>query len=96
MAKKPDFSIEAMDVLGLTSEKNEMTLQTAMQNDLIEQAKERALKDGDMTLVQKSYYITKGQYKTLKVLAATSEEENEKDISSIIRTAIDEYLKRRM
>ena len=43
-------------------------------------------------LVRKSYYVTPGQHKALKIKAANGETEEEKDISTIIRNAIDQYL----
>ena len=44
------------------------------------------------TLIQKSYYITEAQYKALKIRAATSEDPIEKDLSAIVRAALDMYL----
>ena len=44
------------------------------------------------TLIRRTYYISKAQYKALKLLAATSEMSEEKDISAIVRSAIDMYL----
>ena len=43
-------------------------------------------------LVRKTYYITEEQYKAIRVLAATSENPDEKDLSAIIRNALDLYL----
>jgi len=43
-------------------------------------------------LVQKSYYITEAQYYAIKFIAATSDKPEEKDLSTIVRTAIDHYL----
>jgi len=43
-------------------------------------------------LVRKTYYITEEQYKAIRVLAATSDKPDEKDLSAIIRNALDLYL----
>jgi len=43
-------------------------------------------------LVRKSYYVTPAQHKALKIKAATGETPADKDISTIIRSAIDMYL----
>lgn len=46
-------------------------------------------------LVRKSYYVTHDQHRALKIKAANSERKEEKDISAIIRMAIDMYLARK-
>ena len=43
-------------------------------------------------LVRKSYYVTPAQHKALKIKAATGDTAADKDISTIIRSAIDMYL----
>ena len=42
--------------------------------------------------VRKSYYVTPAQHKALKIKAANGETAADKDISAIIRSAIDLYL----
>lgn len=41
----------------------------------------------DDKLTQKAYYITKGQYRKLRILAA----ETEKDMSCLVREILDQY-----
>jgi hypothetical protein len=44
-------------------------------------------------LTQISVYVTKDQRRTLKMRAAMSDDPKEKDISAVVRTALDRYLK---
>jgi len=44
---------------------------------------------------RRTIYISVAQYNALRLLAATSGEEKEKDISAIVRSAIDFYLKQK-
>lgn len=43
-------------------------------------------------LIRRTYYISPAQHKALKIRAATSDNPEEKDISKIVRAAIDMYL----
>jgi len=47
---------------------------------------------GQNTFTRRTIYISLAQYNALKLLAATSEDVNEKDMSAIVRSAIDFYL----
>ena len=55
---------------------------------VLEKVKEQALK-------QYSYYNTEERHKRLKLYTITSDEREEKDISAVIRKAIDEFLDKR-
>ncbi len=43
-------------------------------------------------LIHRSYYITKRHVKALKIRAAVSDKPEEKDLSAIVRAALDFYL----
>ena len=43
-------------------------------------------------LLRRTYYITRAQYRALKIRAAESESTEDKDASTIVRAAIDMYL----
>ena len=45
--------------------------------------------------VRKSYYVTPQQHKAIKVIAANGDFEGEKDVSAIVRVAIEMYLAKR-
>jgi len=47
------------------------------------------------TYVRKSYYVTPEQHKAIKVIAANGDFEGEKDVSAIVRVALDMYLTKR-
>lgn len=44
------------------------------------------------SLIHRTYYITKKQYRALKIKAAISNNPQEKDLSAIVRAALDAYL----
>ena len=56
----------------------------ASQGTKKEQAKEK--------LIQTAFYITAGQHKAMKIKAALKEKPEDKDLSSIVRAALDIYL----
>ena len=43
-------------------------------------------------LKQRGFYITEAQYRALKVRVATTKDPEEKDLSAIVRAALDKYL----
>jgi hypothetical protein len=49
-------------------------------------------KEGGEELIRRTFYITKAQYKALKIRSVESERPEDKDSSAIVRTAIDLYL----
>jgi len=91
MSKKC-FSTAGMDILGLRQMENgkaEGTLEPAAAPGRDTPANLPAITPAEK-LVRKSYYVTPSQHKALKIKAANGE--TEKDISAIIRNAIDLYL----
>lgn len=60
---------------------------------IIPEARGKGEKERESKYVQISAYLTPEQRKKLKIRAATSDNPKEKDISSIIRNALDTYFK---
>ena len=68
-------------------------------SNIVELSKYRETKDaannvsGDgEELITKTFRITKSLHRALKIRSATSNDPNEKDISAIVRTALEQYL----
>ena len=93
MARKPNFDPNSAfkSIVG-EKEKKEVVSNEAEQSLIIESKATKASNKSTQKLVQRAYYITEEQYKALKILAATSDNPNEKDISAIIRNALNMYL----
>ena len=56
---------------------------------------EKKIKNDGEQLFQRAYYVTRAQHKALKMRVAASDSPEEKDISTIVRAAIDLYLSRK-
>ena len=61
----------------------------------ISQSSKKAAISSDKTRLHASFYITKDQYKALKMRAAISDRVEDKDLSTIVRTALGRYLQSR-
>jgi len=102
---KKSFSTAGMDLLGLRS-KDTTAPEIDADAKAIEEVKPVVLKElkpqpaikqtkspsQPQKLVRKSYYVTPAQHIALKIKAATGKTAADKDISAIIRTAIEMYL----
>jgi len=104
--KKPDYSTAGLSILGVKTEPEQennnsdtfdnghSTERPSFDNEEIETPKisETKKEIHDKKFISRTYYITPEQYKALKLRAATSDNPNEKDISGIVRSALDQYL----
>ena len=109
MSKK-NFSTAGMDILGLRQPEEEKAannvafiepspnepMATLVVPTPPTQLKKTFPETKVQPLVRRSYYVTPSQHKALKIKAANAEAQEEKDISTIIRNAIDMYLAKNM
>ena len=58
----------------------------------ISQPSKKNVTNSDKIKIHKTFYIRKDQLKALKMRAATSDRVEDKDLSTIVRTALDKYL----
>lgn len=88
---KKDFSSDATDIFGLEERKKEEDKLT-----FVEKPEEPFIlklpKEKNEKMTTKTFRITHMQHKALKLRVALSENPDEKDISAIVRNALDLYL----
>jgi len=102
--KKVDYSTAGLSILGVKtdSEPDEGSL-AIIPVPIIEKVSEPIVTEGKTENVEppkkqpakfisRTYYITLEQYKALKLRAALSDDPEEKDISAIVRAALNKYL----
>lgn len=101
--KKPDYSTAGLSILGVKTESDQETFIPDASSPVELPEPEELTKEetkpyepkkesrSPSKFISRTYYITPEQHKALKLRAASSDDPNEKDISAIVRAALDRY-----
>jgi len=102
--KKPDYSTAGLSILGVKPEQDQEFFIPDISSPVeppelgnlptknIKPSNTKVEARNPSKFISRTYYITPEQHKALKLRAASSDDPNEKDISAIVRAALDRYL----